>query len=325
MFPFGISSCKLAIIFSCAILLKYFASGSNDVNDTLSPREFFDLIVKKYGWRRQLEVVTLEDGSRVNVTDVIVAGRDGTIVVRVAAIKLGTHSSAKLMLPEKLTPDAIDTSQWKIDHSYIRRNSYYHSMIESIFQSKSIKMSRDTYAKVLSIGLGGGTLDGFLHHVFPLMDITVVDISPQIVNMARKWFGLKEDDHHRVEIADGVKFLAEKAKMGWIYDVILLDACLTEQTQGILCPVESFLEDTVIANIAQSVHKEGIFVSNALSMTMSRDDLYKYLTKRFLSHFAHCERRDVRASANQVIYCTHYTPVENHRIDLYKFLNETML
>lgn len=46
------------------------------------------------------------------------------------------------------------------------------------------------------------------------MNITVVEISPEMVNMARKWFALREDDNYRVEVTDGVRFLAMNAKRG---------------------------------------------------------------------------------------------------------------
>ncbi|EYC02494.1 hypothetical protein Y032_0099g3148 [Ancylostoma ceylanicum] len=182
------------------------------------------------------------------------------MAMRFAVIKIGTHSSAKLVLPENLTSDTIDTRQWKIDKTYIRPNFYYHYMIEALFQSNAVKLSRESRANLLSIGLGGGTLDGFLHSVFPKMNITVVEISPKMVDMARKWFGLKEDGNYRVEIADGITYLAKNAKnstfSGFTYDAILLDACITEVARGIICPVETFLDDEVLKNIARSIRKE---------------------------------------------------------------------
>ncbi|VDM77891.1 unnamed protein product, partial [Strongylus vulgaris] len=124
-------------------------------------------------------------------------------------------------------------------------------MIEAIFRSDLIKLSQGSDAKILSIGLGGGTVNGFLHHVFPKMNITVVEVSRQMVNMARKWFGLIEDDHHRVVTADGVAFLAKEAALGAVYDAILLDACLSEQSEGVICPFKTFLNDDVLENIAR--------------------------------------------------------------------------
>ncbi|VDK50157.1 unnamed protein product, partial [Cylicostephanus goldi] len=121
-----------------------------------------------------------------------------------------------------------------------------------------IKFTNKCKAQILSIGLGGSTIDGFLHQVSPQMNITVVEISRQVVNMARKWFGLVEDDHHRVVVSDGVTFIAEAVRKGEIFDAILLDACASDQLEGILCPLESFLNGGVLRNIAYVLHKQGL-------------------------------------------------------------------
>jgi len=33
--------------------------------------------------------------------------------------------------------------------------------------------------------------------------------------IAKKWFGLRENDRHRVLIADGAKFVQERSEKGW--------------------------------------------------------------------------------------------------------------
>ncbi|VDM82631.1 unnamed protein product [Strongylus vulgaris] len=170
-----------------------------------------------------------------------------------------------------MTKDTIDTSQWKIDKTYLYE-SYYILMIEAMFRSDLIELSRNSTAKILSIGLGGGTIDSFLHEVFPQMDITVVEISRRILDMAKKWFGLVEDDHHRVEIVDGITFLAEKAKIGRMrniqpsipgdhYDAILVDACPAEPVEGIKCPSRSFYSERVLEDIAKLLPAKGKFGS----------------------------------------------------------------
>ncbi|RCN37105.1 hypothetical protein ANCCAN_17006 [Ancylostoma caninum] len=64
---------------------------------------------------------------------------------------------------------------------------------------------------------------------------------------------------------------------------------------------------------------------NTLSMSMSPDEVYKTLTKRLHSYFTRCERRYRRGSVNQVIYCFHNTPAAKPPIDIFKFLNDTIL
>ncbi|ETN72405.1 hypothetical protein NECAME_18874, partial [Necator americanus] len=83
-----------------------------------------------------------------------------------------------------------------------------------LFYANAIELSRDSKANVLSLGLGGGQLNGFLHHNFPKLNITVVELSAQMVRMARKWFNLQTDDHHRVIVDDGVRFVEKEAAKG---------------------------------------------------------------------------------------------------------------
>ncbi|KIH61033.1 hypothetical protein ANCDUO_08702 [Ancylostoma duodenale] len=135
----------------------------------------------------------------------------------VARSMLGRHcqpisSTGDYRSGNKLSQNNLDTSKWKIDHNSLLPNTYYHFCAEIMFYCDGVELSRDSDAAVLSIGLGGGVLDGFLHQNFPKMNITVVEISAQIANVASKWFDLKLDDRHSLIITDGVKFAEEQAE-----------------------------------------------------------------------------------------------------------------
>ncbi|PIO60456.1 hypothetical protein TELCIR_18046 [Teladorsagia circumcincta] len=94
-------------------------------------------------------------------------------------------------------------------------------MIEEMFVSGAVEMSRDAKSNVLCIGMGAGYLNSHLHSTYPKMNITVVEIEPKMVKIALKWFDLVLDDWHRVITMDGVKFLKEAAKEGEGYQVFL--------------------------------------------------------------------------------------------------------
>src|SRR4051812_19408029 len=67
--------------------------------------------------------------------------------------------------------------------------------------------------RMLIVGLGGGTLPMFLRLHYPKAYIDVVDISPQVVEVAKRYFGFREDERMRVQVADGRKFI-EDARPG---------------------------------------------------------------------------------------------------------------
>jgi len=57
--------------------------------------------------------------------------------------------------------------------------------------------------RVLIVGLGGGTIPSLLRKHYPKMTIDVVDIDPDVVAVAKKYFGFHEDDAMHVRVADG--------------------------------------------------------------------------------------------------------------------------
>ncbi len=76
-------------------------------------------------------------------------------------------------------------------------------------------------ARTLMVGLGGGTFTTLLRRLYPSMWIDVVDIDPVVVNVAKRFFGVKEDDRYKIHIADGRAWVeASKDR----YDLVLLDA-----------------------------------------------------------------------------------------------------
>ena len=75
--------------------------------------------------------------------------------------------------------------------------------------------------RVLIVGLGGGSLPSLLRKHYPRMTIDVVDIDADVLAVAKRYFGFREDALMRVCIEDGRRFI-EKCKQP--YDIIFLDA-----------------------------------------------------------------------------------------------------
>ncbi|VDL71617.1 unnamed protein product [Nippostrongylus brasiliensis] len=77
--------------------------------------------------------------------------------------------------------------------------------------SGAVKMDRQAKANVLVIGLGAGYFNAYLHSVFPKFNVTGVDIEPEMVRIALKWYGLVLDDRQHVYTMDGVDYLKQAA------------------------------------------------------------------------------------------------------------------
>ncbi|VDM78551.1 unnamed protein product [Strongylus vulgaris] len=87
-------------------------------------------------------------------------------------------------------------------------------MVEDMFTSGAVDMSTDSTAQVLSIGLGAGFINSYLHHNFPKMNITVVDIEPKMVDICLRWFDMKLDDRQHAVVMDGVDFIEQAVNSG---------------------------------------------------------------------------------------------------------------
>jgi spermidine synthase len=75
--------------------------------------------------------------------------------------------------------------------------------------------------RVLVVGLGGATLPTFLRKHYPDSVIDVSEIDPDVVRVAARFFGFREDARMRAYVGDGRRFI-EAAREP--YDAIFLDA-----------------------------------------------------------------------------------------------------
>lgn len=64
--------------------------------------------------------------------------------------------------------------------------------------------------EILQLGLGAAALTKFCYRYLRAARITVVELSPQVIGVARQWFGLPPDDERlRVVAADAGRYLRE--------------------------------------------------------------------------------------------------------------------
>jgi len=75
--------------------------------------------------------------------------------------------------------------------------------------------------RILVVGLGGGSLPMFLRKHYPAAHIDVAEIDPGVVDVAKQFFGFREDERTRAHVGDGRQFI-ENVRQG--YDIIFLDA-----------------------------------------------------------------------------------------------------
>ncbi|MEJ0076317.1 MAG: fused MFS/spermidine synthase [Alphaproteobacteria bacterium] len=75
--------------------------------------------------------------------------------------------------------------------------------------------------RILMIGLGGGSISGYLGRYLPDAQIDTIEVDPGVIGAAKRYFGIKETPRVRYLEGDGRVFLNRNRAT---YDLILLDA-----------------------------------------------------------------------------------------------------
>jgi spermidine synthase len=204
-------------------------------------------------------------------------------LVRVrSAAKIHRAATAALLAAFWLLPDAALWARMKVIY---QKDSFYHRIrVEEDEEARYIYFDRTLqsamtledptalrllYSRYTSlglafrpnakrafiIGLGGGSIPKKYHKEFPSLEVDVAEIDPEVVQVARKHFDLKESKNLRVHAQDGRLFLNKSSQP---YDLILLDAYYTDAIPFHLTTREFF----ALAN--QKLSPDGIVVANII-------------------------------------------------------------
>ncbi len=144
--------------------------------------------------------------------------------------------------------------------------------------------------RVLIVGLGGGSIPNFLHKHYPRTTIDVVDIDPAVVEVAKRFFGFREDSTLHVYVADGRRFI-ERCRNP--YDVIFLDAYGADNIPYSLATRE-FLQA-----VRRALAPGGVVVGNVWSS--SSNPLYNAMVRTYQDVFAELHILGVRGTSNRIL------------------------
>jgi spermidine synthase len=158
--------------------------------------------------------------------------------------------------------------------------------------------------RVLIVGLGGGTIPSLLRKHYPRMTIDVVDIDPDVVDAAKKFFGFREDPLMRVYVEDGRKFIAKCKEP---YDIIFLDAYGNENIPYDLATKE-FLQ-----SVRRAVAPKGVVASNIWAAYCN--PLHDPMVRTYQEVFDATQVIEVKGSGNEIVLALPYK-VKLDRADL---------
>lgn len=166
-----------------------------------------------------------------------------------------------------------------------------------------LRPAADWPRSVLLIGLGAASLTKFLYRHRPTAKLTVVEIEPAVVAVARQNFKLPDDgegERLQVVIGDGADFVATSQKR---YDLILVDGFDADARTGMLDSLPFYL------NCKARLTPSGLMVTNLLSLRRKVRDSLDRISKAFdgrMLPFPPC------TSGNVVAFAAGETPVRCH-------------
>ncbi len=144
--------------------------------------------------------------------------------------------------------------------------------------------------RFLIVGLGGGTLPMFLRKYYPNATIDAVDIDPEVVDVAKKFFGFREDGLMKAHVSDGRQFI-EKSRRP--YDVIFLDAFGSNSIPAHLTTQE------FLRAVRRTVTPGGVVVGNLWGPVIN--PLYDSMVRTYQEVFDELFILDVRGAGNKIL------------------------
>lgn len=98
----------------------------------------------------------------------------------------------------------------------------------------------DSPARILMLGLGGGSLAKFFLHHFPRCRIDAVEFRPAVHQVAKTFFSLPEEPRLQIYYEDAGYFVRTAATELGDYDLILIDAFLDRGIAHSVCGMSFF-------------------------------------------------------------------------------------
>lgn len=145
--------------------------------------------------------------------------------------------------------------------------------------------------RMLVIGLGGGTLPAFLRRHYPAAEIDAVDINPEVVAVAKDWFGFSEDARMRIHVADGRNFIEAVRQP---YDAIFLDAFGAEAVPMHLTTRE------FLGAVRRALRPDGVVIGNIWSIATKPP--YAAMVRTYRETFDTLHVLRVAGTNNRILY-----------------------
>lgn len=147
--------------------------------------------------------------------------------------------------------------------------------------------------EVLYIGLGSGSMPRYFNKYYPEATVDIVELDPDVVEIAKKYFHFRENNNMKVHVSDGRVYIKRTPKK---YDIIFLDAYQGGDIPFHLTTVE-FLRE-----VKGRLKDDGVVVANILSQFRNR--FFNSMVATYEKEFPHLYIFKGRRSNNFIFIAT---------------------
>src|SRR5262245_27686058 len=154
-----------------------------------------------------------------------------------------------------------------------------------------------TPERILMIGLGGGSLSKYLYYRLPQASQKVIEVSAEVIAVARKFFFLPPDDVRlSVELGEGTQYVARCKES---VDVMLVDAYDGRSLAA------AFKVDGFYAAARAALGEGGVLAMNLWSSDWAFDSNLQWIERAF---YGRCVCLPAERPGNVIVFAFAQTP-----------------
>ncbi|XP_020577744.1 methyltransferase-like protein 13 isoform X2 [Phalaenopsis equestris] len=204
----------------------------------------------------------------------------------------------------RLLPDSVDVEVFRPEMGSLVQ-PYLGPMVSALFLNGLAidEGFRFRSGNVLCVGVGGGPLVTALRWRFGFR-VLGVEADEEVLSVARRHFGLFEDEFLKVFVDDGIRLIEDYAlerSESKLFHAIMVDLDEEDPMNGIGAPPAKFLRRNVLAGARMALHSKGILVVNVIP---SDESLYAMMIKLLRKFFCELYELKVEDGENFVIIAT---------------------
>jgi spermidine synthase len=158
----------------------------------------------------------------------------------------------------------------KLDlNGYPQSNPSYVHHWKNIFTSANI-VDLPTKSKILVLGLGGGDIARILEGINANWHLTMIELEPEVVVVAKQYFGITDTVHRSIVVANAKKYMESNIKK---YALVIVDLYSGDSIPTFV------ISNKFLVNVRHALRKEGLAIFNYASHSFRDNDFSLFESK----------------------------------------------